>query len=181
MTPKYPQPFLALQTVMPDFAPSDPLSVCYDVVNWNKQAASSNPIFAYEFTDPNAPTTLPFALFSAIIPPGPLHAAEIQYLFPGSPRRRQREVGERTRTHLAGIRGSALERDDPVLGQLRRDRKPEWARAFDVPAYKTPTDALRKQVRRRVRPRPVTSTQHAAAPLGSDLRAAGRTELNPLG
>jgi para-nitrobenzyl esterase len=81
--PVYPQPFLALQTVMSDFAPSDPVSVCYDVVNWNKQAPAANPLFAYEFADPNAPTTLPFAPFTTTVPPAPLHAAELQYLFPG--------------------------------------------------------------------------------------------------
>jgi para-nitrobenzyl esterase len=82
-TPIYPQGFLALTTTLTDFAPADPLSVCFDVVNWQKQAASGKAMYAYEFSDPSAPTTLPYAPFSSLVPPGPLHAAEVQYVFPG--------------------------------------------------------------------------------------------------
>ena len=66
-----------------DFMPADVLALCYDVVNWNKAAATTNPIYAYEFADPNAPTTLPYSPYNLAVPPGPLHAAELQYLFPG--------------------------------------------------------------------------------------------------
>ena len=74
--------FLAISSAMSDFAPSVSIAICDDVVTWQKQAATTVPIYAYEFSDPNAPVPLPFAPFDAMLSPGPVHAAELQYLFP---------------------------------------------------------------------------------------------------
>jgi len=141
--PVYPQPFLALQTVMTDFAPSDPVAFCYDVVTWNKQAATANPIFAYEFADMNAPTTLPFAPFNSLVPPGPLHAAELQYLFPGiaSPP----QAGAPANGQGPALPASEVPLSNEMIaywtnfvatGNPNGSGLPTW------PSYKTPADAL---------------------------------------
>ena len=74
--------YLALSSVMSDFAPTVSVSICNDVVTWQKQAATNVPIYAYEFSDPDAPVPLPFPPFTALLAAGPVHAAELQYLFP---------------------------------------------------------------------------------------------------
>ena len=74
--------FLALSSAMSDFAPSVSVAICDDVVTWQKQAATTVPIYAYEFSDPNAPVPLPFSPFKEMLAAGPIHAAELQYLFP---------------------------------------------------------------------------------------------------
>jgi para-nitrobenzyl esterase len=62
--------YLALARAMSDFAPGDPVSLCYDVVNWQKHK-SQNVIYAYEFSYSEGPF-------------GAWHAAELPYLFPGT-------------------------------------------------------------------------------------------------
>ncbi len=72
---KYPSPGIALASVETDSAPSPVISVCSDVASWRlTRATTGEPIYAYEFNDPNA-----FA-FNGI--KGPVHTAELPYLFP---------------------------------------------------------------------------------------------------
>ena len=72
---KYSSPGIALATVETDSAPSPVISVCSDVASWRlTRATGGAPVYAYEFNDPNA-----FA-FNGV--KGPVHTAELPYLFP---------------------------------------------------------------------------------------------------
>ncbi len=71
----YPDGYTAFSTVLTDYnVPVSALAMCEDVLTFNLQGATSAPIYAYEFNDPNAVTPQ--------LPPGPVHAAELRYLFP---------------------------------------------------------------------------------------------------
>jgi para-nitrobenzyl esterase len=73
---KYPNGGMALATVETSSAPTPSISVCGDVTSWRLTRASGGaPIYAYEFNDPNASGV------NGV--PGPVHTAELPYLFPG--------------------------------------------------------------------------------------------------
>ncbi len=133
--------FLALSSAMSDFAPSVSVAICDDVVTWQKQAATTVPIYAYEFSDPNAPVPLPFAPFEAMLAAGPIHAAELQYLFPNlaSP--------FSATAHASGLPLPPAERalsaamirywtSFVATGNPNASGLPHW------PIYRKPTDAL---------------------------------------
>jgi len=76
--------FNALTVTESDFAPAVPIALCYDFATEQKQSASGQAIYAFEFSDLNAPSTLPFAPFIGVVPGGPVHASEVQYVWPGT-------------------------------------------------------------------------------------------------
>ena len=76
---KYPSGGIALATVETSSAPRPAVSVCGDVTSWRlTRAAGGAPIYAYEFNDPDA-----YAVNGVT---GPVHTAELPYLFPGGDR-----------------------------------------------------------------------------------------------
>jgi para-nitrobenzyl esterase len=73
---KYPNGGVALATVETSSAPRPSISVCGDVTSWRLTRASGGaPIYAYEFNDPGG-----YAVNGVV---GPVHTAELPYLFPG--------------------------------------------------------------------------------------------------
>ncbi len=73
---KYPSGGIALATVETSSAPHPAISICGNVTSWRlTRAAGGAPIFAYEFNDPGG-----YAVNGVT---GPVHTAELPYLFPG--------------------------------------------------------------------------------------------------
>jgi len=72
---KYASGGLALSAAETDSAPAPVISLCGDVASWKlTRATSGYPVYAYEFADPNS-----YGFTGA---PGPVHTAELPYLFP---------------------------------------------------------------------------------------------------
>ncbi len=71
----YPSGYVAFSTALTDYnVPVGAITLCEDVTTFNVQGATATPLYAYEFSDPNADFPQ--------LPPGPVHATELSYLFP---------------------------------------------------------------------------------------------------
>ncbi|HEY7295131.1 MAG TPA: carboxylesterase family protein, partial [Dehalococcoidia bacterium] len=71
----YASPFIALSTVESDDLPYPSIALCADLATATAQATTAAPVYLYEFADPNAPASF------LTRPSGPLHTAELPYLW----------------------------------------------------------------------------------------------------
>jgi para-nitrobenzyl esterase len=119
----FPDGYTALSAAETDANPANPfITWCLDVADLRLQAATSTPIFGYEFADAHAPGT-PAA-------PGPVHTAELPYLFP-SPNVPLSPASRSLSATMIGYWANFVTTGDPNGPDL-----PRW------PVYRTPTDVL---------------------------------------
>lgn len=124
---------LALAQAETDYAPvpgSEEIEFCYDVTTWSlAQAANGAPVFAYEFNDP--------ASSGFTGSPGPLHGAELPYLFgpgftfTGAPGPPLSAASQTLSTAMVQYWTNFIKTGNPNGGGL-----PNW------PAYSGPTTAM---------------------------------------
>jgi len=77
----YPNGNWAMSSLQSDFGPTafgKLTPICGHIRTGDLSAGTTNPVYVYEFNDPNAPRA---ALGPFIVGPGPVHASELQYLF----------------------------------------------------------------------------------------------------
>ncbi len=142
---------LALSSAMTDFAPAVSVAMCDDVATWQKQAVTKSPLYAYEFSAADAPVPLAFRPFNRMLRPGPIHAAELQYLFPNlaSPFSAMQNAGGLSLPSTQRPLSDAMIRYWTAFvtrGNPNAPGLPHW------PSYRIPTDVLQlSDVKRGIR------------------------------
>jgi para-nitrobenzyl esterase len=132
----YPNGYTAISTVLTDYnVVVAPITFCDDVTTFTLQAATATPLYAYEFSEPNAPA---LALnLGLTTPSGPQHAAELVYLWPGlSP------SYPPTSPPLPAAQAPLSAAMIAYWTNFVRSGNPNGAGLPNWPAYHTPTDAL---------------------------------------
>jgi para-nitrobenzyl esterase len=121
----YPNGNWALNAIESDYgrtAKGIYIAVCSNIKSFEiARATNASPVYAYEFNDPDTPA-------SQLATRGPVHAAELQYLFPT--------------TALAGASQGLSEAMIAYWSNFIRSGKPNGQGLATWPAYAKPTDVM---------------------------------------